>query len=136
MSRKLLLNIAAAVTLILTGAALVGPVFRTPGKPKTPFRVKYDRIRRGMTIEEVRAIMGEPMLPVVGLTDGSQDLETYDTKWKTISEPIQPITSEPEEKADVWFVNGRVSEKDWILGEDEPTQLDLAVASVRDWLGR
>jgi hypothetical protein len=46
--------------VVLAVAALAGVQLLFPGQPNTPLRVKYGRVREGMTAEEVHAIMGEP----------------------------------------------------------------------------
>jgi hypothetical protein len=52
--RKLVVLGVAAVGLV------AGPLLSLQSLPKTPFQAKYARVRRGMTVEEVHAIMGEP----------------------------------------------------------------------------
>jgi hypothetical protein len=54
--RVLVLDGAVLIVAAVAGAA----VLLWPGPQKTPFRAQFDRVRRGMTAEEVHEVVGRP----------------------------------------------------------------------------
>ena len=56
MTKKRILVVLAVAAVGLAA----GPLLYLQSLPRTPFQAKYALVRRGMTVEEVQAIMGEP----------------------------------------------------------------------------
>jgi hypothetical protein len=72
--RKLVVLAVAAVGLV------VGPLLSLQHLPRTPLRTGYDRVRQGMTTEEVHAAMAEfgPFDPYLSVVDEGPDrVEVY-----------------------------------------------------------
>lgn len=81
------------------------PVVQEQSKPSEPEITKevYDTIKTGMTIEQVKAILGEPKSvsenEIAGL--GKTEMYHYQKGFSTTA-------------IDVFFTNGKVSSKNWV----------------------
>jgi hypothetical protein len=114
--RKLAVLAVAAVGLA------VGPLLYLQHLPKTPLRAGYDRVRQGMTTEEVHAAMAEfgPFDPYLSVVDGEADrVEVYFNNDHTEALAVFRITQ------------GRVAEKSFHQRSWTANQLE----DVREWLG-
>jgi hypothetical protein len=94
---KLIMLAVAAVGLV------AGPLLYLFSLPKTQLRANYNRVHRGMTVEEVHEIMGQP--GITGFSNGLAQGEAYSVE-------VDP-ESYSFEVATVWFVNGRVTGKSY-----------------------
>jgi hypothetical protein len=119
--------------VVLAVAVLAG-VLLPPGRPKTQLRAQYDRVRRGMTPEEVHAIMGEPNYYTHPWPPG-QVTEVFGDDQLFVSIDLL-IIPESKESVYILFTDGRVTRKTY-QWEDrhEPTALERMLAPAQDWLG-
>jgi hypothetical protein len=110
-----------ALGVVLAVALLVGVVLRGH---LTTFRARYDRVRPGMTRDEVRALLGEPVLLNAHGDLPGEEAQAVDV-W---------ASSGAKELAYVHFTDGRVGHKAW-HEEHEPTSLERVLQAIRQWLG-
>jgi hypothetical protein len=130
--RKRRLAILDGVVLLVTVA--VGLPVLQLSTPKTPLRQKYDRIRVGMTAEEVHAIMGRPD-PMRSIDWPSHALHVYGDNAGDLQVRSPPgIPPRSREAAQVEFASGRVICKAYSDG-DEPSRLERWLAPIRQGLG-
>ena len=109
--RKQLLVLDGVVLAVALLAAVADLLL---GTPRTPYRTSCDRVRWGMTPEEVHAHMGEPAVSCWSSTGLRSEI--YD------GSDVALVSSGSAESAGVLFANGRVTRKTW--GGGEPTWLE------------
>jgi hypothetical protein len=90
----------AALFLVLAGWFVVGP-WLPAGKPADPFRAKYERVRAGMSLEEVTRLLGPPD----GETNPGGSLGDHVYHWADEEGRLSVVTwNVVGEYADVGFV--------------------------------
>jgi hypothetical protein len=130
MRKRLLIldGVVLAVALVAAAAVLL-----LANQPRTPLRAEYDRVRRGMTREEVRAIMGKPA--ATGYGPNNVLRVEFFGYCPFLPSSIHVRREDPSPTATVEFTDGRVTRKTW---DDwhEPTALERLLkpmlAPVRD----
>jgi hypothetical protein len=115
--RKWLL-VALAVVLV---AGVMVVALLVPSPPKTQFRVGYDRVRLGMTPDEVHAVMGRWVMAYYPGGIPEEEVYAGADDGDALISATNP--SGGTEAAYVRYAGGRVTDKTW-EGKGEPTWLE------------
>jgi hypothetical protein len=132
--RKRLLILARVVLAL---AVLAAVPLSLPTLPKTPLPIDYDRVRRGMTAEEVHDIMGWPdstayRWPATGLRT-----ERYDYPRRPPFEgPILIVPPEAKESVYVFYAQGRVTKNRFVRREGREPAVREPTAGVHPGTAR
>jgi hypothetical protein len=102
--------------IVLAGGGLTGVLLHVQGPPPTPLRVNYDQVRRGMTIEEVHAIMGKPFWPLLPSQDGPEMFVSEEAAEEGPWSARIMLYHGPSEEAFIYFSHGQVRKKEWSNG--------------------